>query len=249
MAQTGFSIRYRFANMNPCACSATGDCQNYATLRPKEGPIAWDTYCYQGNNRSESEFSEVQSNKLYVQLFMNSSVSIDLDLYSVHYGLCVADELCCPACINKQLTCNNAQVSCESGRVGSCPGTGSTVTLFQGFKINVVTLVVTIISLVSVITILVCLCIRRDRKGRPNRDASTMPSAEAQNQRQTTFPNRAWTEADGFPDSAPPPDYNSLEAGSTQKVVKADDDELPPSYGDAIRHLDKYKIYDLIEHI
>lgn len=247
IAQTGFSIRYRFPKLTPCVCKTPGDCQNYVFLRPKDGAVAYDTLCYYGNNTSEGQFSEVETNTLHVQVFMsrNATSSIDLDLYSVHYGICVGDELCCPACISKQLTCNNAVISCDSGRTGVCSPTAS-VEGFQGLKINVVTLIITVISLIAVLAILVCLCIRRDKRRRPN--FNTTSSVEVQCQEQTTLPNRAWTETDGE-NSAPPPEYSSLENVRNQSTSKADDDELPPSYSDAIRHLDKYKIYDFIEHI
>ena len=253
VAQPGYSIKYRFAKMVPCSCKQGTDCQNYVTFYLEDSTIPYMTYCYD-NKRTVTGFSEVQTDRIYLRVSLRSnltSINIDLDLYSAHYWSCAADEAYCPACTSKTLVCNNPKIGCDSERAMACSGSDAeTVTLFQGFRMNIITLAVTIISLVSVVTVLVCLYIRRDRKNLPNRNAATM--SERQLRHLSTLPNRAWTEADGIVDFStfsPPPEYSSLETLSNQKKLKADDEELPPSYNDAIRNLDKYQIYDLIEHI
>lgn len=212
-------------------------------------------FCYYNNY--QGRFTGV-GNSLVVEPMFNlsryDSVVVYIDFYRTHYGSCAYDEVYCEGCMPKDLACDSSGNYCDTEANSLCsdivpPNTGSAA--IAGITVAVV--------MFSLCVFICCWChryrtpcFRRDSEQRSiaerAREIFTVQlTTRGVDSNRTGNDNEAYTEDGERIDPSlaqPPPEYSSLEhldrVGITDKV----EEDLPPSYDDAIENFEKYSVVD-----
>lgn len=255
---------FNFVNARPCECTAPSLCDNYVRVHDME------KYCT-SDSENEDFFKEKRENAV-ITMDIHAKHNFDLVFYSVYYGKCKGGDVNCRGCVSKELACGRKELSCNSKGSGICSKNASVNNDDKWSSHNVAYVTVASASAVIFVCIIICTCVRSTRVPKKRqlplprsffRSGNAIPGREWMTHvmRQVSSPNQgrdrnvlesgttATTTTD-ISSVCPPPSYSSLEHTDTQsKSATCDDEENLPSYTEAVRYQEKYKVVNFIQHV
>jgi len=187
-----------------------------------------------------------------IRLTRPTHTIIDMDFYVARKGHCGADEVECDVCIHRSLGCG-AQKSryCPYNDVCSDIKTQKTDSLIIGLVVSVLIIVCLVVIATCILcksnrlNSKACCCLTTQNSRNATRRPLTIFAIQLANRgvtRRDGNDNDAYSE-DGDPSLAvPPPEYSSLEHLDARGRHDFPDGDLPPSYDEAIRNMEQFKV-------
>ncbi|XP_052766380.1 uncharacterized protein LOC128207476 [Mya arenaria] len=257
----GRKIRYKFLNVR---LDGEIECANFISLqslRENGESASFVKYC-DANEIVQDLYTD--STTTEIQIFVNLSspshqTHFNFDFYSIQYGRCNPDEILCNACIHQSLACGpDRNKYCTDFEPCSDITSSHNGSVIVGAVIS--SLIIIFLVVITCVFCwrrnnIECVCGKQCCRTRSSTSNTTSQRAMSIFALQLATrgvdgrDNRAYTE-DGEPIdmslAEPPPEYSSLEnierVGETSETNDVTSADLPPTYEEAIRNRDHYKI-------
>lgn len=219
-------------------------------------------YCE--GNHAYASYTDLKSATLALDMnFENITDDFSFQFYTAHYGTCEDNEVECDGCLDKDIACDSGWVQCMDSSV--CTDTPS-----KSFDLNAIAGII-VAGILFILLIFTCYRWHRQNSrtsswcaccGRSDEERAISAQAREifinQLASRGVDSNRVGSSNEAFsadgeridPSLAEaPPEYNSLENIDKKWKYFTEDEDMPPSYDDALENQEKYKVVDCVQHI
>ena len=223
-------------------------------------------FCFYGTNSEYSDsYIDAGVNSILIEpkfgrIINSLSLKAVIKFYRTSLGNCDYEEVICNGCMHRELACDPSGEYCDYEARGLCQDITKDPTAQSGLIVGI-----TFAIIILVLLVIICIWCHRNKlpccKSDDDEEQRESIAARARNiftvQLATRGVNSSGTgnENEAYADdneridpslAQPPPEYSSLENIDEigKAVITREEEDMPPSYDDAIENQAKYDVVD-----